>query len=170
MSAASVFPQKQRTHGAGFTLIELMIVIAIIAILAAVALPSYSSYVARARRADARATLMQATQLMQRFYAANDRYDQDRSGTATSAASPFLQSVNHSPSDGTKLYDLLVVPASDPATPLTTSSYVLQMVPTPGAAMANDKCGTFSVSSTGLRGVVVNGSAGTTSLRDECWK
>jgi type IV pilus assembly protein PilE len=44
--------------GKGFTLIELMIVVAVIAILAAIAYPSYQNYVRQARRADAHEALM----------------------------------------------------------------------------------------------------------------
>ena len=44
----------------GFTLIEVMIVVAIVAILAAIALPSYNEYIRRGHRADARAGLLQA--------------------------------------------------------------------------------------------------------------
>ena len=42
----------------GMTLVELMVVVAIVAILASVALPAWNSQVQKARRADARNTLM----------------------------------------------------------------------------------------------------------------
>ncbi|MFO6422829.1 type IV pilin protein [Motilimonas sp. KMU-193] len=45
---------------AGFTLMEVMIVVAIIGILASIAYPSYQDYVKKSRRADAQAHLMKA--------------------------------------------------------------------------------------------------------------
>ena len=56
-------PQKAQL---GFTLIELMIVVAIVGILSAVAYPSYTEYVRRGHRADARAGLLQAQQWLER--------------------------------------------------------------------------------------------------------
>jgi type IV pilus assembly protein PilE len=49
---------KSTSKGKGFTLIELMIVVAVIAILASIAYPSYQNYVRQARRADAQEALM----------------------------------------------------------------------------------------------------------------
>src|SRR6476620_453648 len=51
----------------GFTLIEIMIVVAVIGILAVIVLPSYQDSVRKARRGDARAALVTTAQLMERY-------------------------------------------------------------------------------------------------------
>lgn len=58
----------------GFTLIELMIVVAVVGILAAIAYPSYIDSVRKARRADGKAALMNASQKMEVYYARNASY------------------------------------------------------------------------------------------------
>ena len=148
---------RSETKGAGFTLIEMMVVVAIVAILASIALPSYTSYVARARRADARTQLLQVAQFMQRFYTANDSYRQDRASNLVATQVPA--NLQQSPGDSTTtaIYTLNI-PTSEPTT------FTLQMVPVAGGPMAGDGCGTFTLNSAGLRGV-------TGSLpRDTCWK
>ena len=58
----------------GFTLIELMIVIAVIGVLAAIAYPSYGRYVDRAAIADGKSALLSAAQQLERCFTRTDTY------------------------------------------------------------------------------------------------
>jgi type IV pilus assembly protein PilE len=154
----SFYRSRHGRQGRGFTLVEIMIVVAIVAILASIALPSYTSYIAKAKRADARTQLLQVAQFMQRFYAANDSYLQDRATNGVFSQVPA--SLQQSPADGTKLYDL-EIPNAD----LSATGYTIKMVPDSTGPMANDPCGTFTLTSAGVRGIT-----GTGMTRDDCWK
>ena len=94
----------------GFTLIEVMIVVAIVAILAAIALPSYNEYIRRGHRADARAGLLQAQQWL------------ERAATATGVYPTSLPASLTWSGDGTKRYDIaLAAGATNAAFTLTAT-------------------------------------------------
>ena len=121
MSKATSSPWGQGA-ASGFSLMELMIVVAIVAILGSVAYPSYLNQVAQSRRTDAQAVLIEAAQFMERFYTENNRYDQDTGGTAVALPAQLRES----PRDGgTKSYDITVQAS-------TASTYTLRATPKNG--------------------------------------
>ena len=65
---------RQGQTRAGFTLIELMIVVVIVAVLAAIALPAYQQYAMEAKRSDAHAALLRIATLQEKFFSNNNQY------------------------------------------------------------------------------------------------
>lgn len=59
---------------AGFTLIEIMIVVVIIGIMAAIAVPNYSEYVKRGNRTEGQALLSDASARQERYFSQNNAY------------------------------------------------------------------------------------------------
>jgi len=64
----------------GFTLIEILIVVAVLAIIAAIAVPSYTQYITRGKIAEATSTLADLRVKMEQYYADNRRYSTDAAG------------------------------------------------------------------------------------------
>ncbi len=88
-------PLAPRVHGAacaarGFTLIELMIVVAVAAILAVLSTAGYQNYLERARRSEARAFLLEAAARMERYRSTQGAYIDEAAklGYADGALSP----------------------------------------------------------------------------------
>ena len=69
----------------GFTLIELMIVVAIVGILAAIAYPSYTEYVRKTQRAEAAAMLLEEAQAVERAFSQTGSYPAARNSITTTA-------------------------------------------------------------------------------------
>ena len=143
-----------RTAEKGFTLIELMIVVAVVAILAAIAYPSYQEYVKRARRAEAQSLLNEAAAREERWRAQNGSYMTD--GTATGIAKLKLPHVDRS-ENGYYTLGIAVV-AND-------GGYTLQATRA-GAQTSDRRCGDFTLDATGKKGI----AASTPGTVEACWR
>lgn len=155
---------QTNTRPTGFTLVEMMIAVAIVGLLVALALPSYQNHLAKGHRADARTQLLLAAQFMQRFYAANDSFKQDRATPPNEVLTQIPGTLRQSPASGTALYEL-----SLPADTLDDLKFTLKMSPIQGEKMANDACGAFTLTSTDIKANEVGGTAASTTLRNACW-
>ncbi len=138
-------PQKAQR---GFTLIEVMIVVAIVGILSAIAYPSYAEYIRRGHRADARAGLLQAQQYLERASTATGIYPTALPANLTWAA------------DTTKRYTIGFQAGN------TNAAFTLVATRKAGGPQATDRCGDFTVTNTGVRSAV-NYTSGTSVT--ECW-
>lgn len=74
---------------AGFTLVEIMIVVAIVGILASIAYPGYASYIVRSRRVEGQMALLDIMQQQERFYALHNTYIAFSADAADPAAQRF---------------------------------------------------------------------------------
>lgn len=132
-----------RTHAAGFTLIELMIVVLIIGILAAIAMASYEWAVTKSRRATAASCLQENAQRVERF----------RTTTMSYAGAP-------APAACTADLNGFYTFGWQGGNP-TATTFAIAATPV-GRQLAKDTaCGTLTINQVGARG-----SAGSEA---ECW-
>ncbi|MBF0219989.1 MAG: prepilin-type N-terminal cleavage/methylation domain-containing protein [Gammaproteobacteria bacterium] len=142
-----------KQHKSGFTLVELMVVIAIAGILAAVAIPSYNSYITKSRRADAHATLMDLQAKQEKYRANNPTY----AGTAQMAAAGIAATS----ADG---YYAVTVSGVNTAVSYEGRATAL------GSQLANDTdCRILIVNQNGDKWSINSASGVATTTNTPCW-
>jgi type IV pilus assembly protein PilE len=141
-----------RRKGRGFTLIEVMIVVAIVGILTMIAYPTYTQQIVRTRRAAAAGCVLEMAQFMERVYTGNLRYDQNN-GVAT--ALPTVQCVT----DLGGIY-VLAYGAGQPQ----ARTFVIEARPQGAQADRDAKCAILSMDQANTRN---RSGSGTVA---ECWR
>lgn len=130
----------------GFTLIELMVVVAVIAILAAIAYPSYRDSVRKARRGQAKADLVEYAALAERFRTVNNTY----------VGFTLPKTVSPRETGAVAQYNLTPAAAFASADTFTITA-------TPTGGQTADRCGTLSLNQAGVKT-----KSGAAPLA-ECW-
>jgi len=129
-----------RRSNRGFTLIEIMIVIAIIGIVITIGYPSLTEYVKKGRRAEVAGLLSEQAQILERFYSKSNVY------TGVTGLST-----------GNDYYTI---------TPTVADQTFLLTATRKAGSMATDKCGDFTINNTGVRSMV---GAKTGLTTKDCW-
>ena len=122
---------SSRPHG--FSLIELMVVLAIVGLLMAVAVPQYQTYVRRAHRVQAMATLLEAASWLERMATAQGRYPTD----AATGGPGLPQALRTSPQGHYAI------------TLISTNGQDFTLTATPQGDQTQDRCGVLTLTHQG---------------------
>ncbi|WP_018717332.1 type IV pilin protein [Arhodomonas aquaeolei] len=145
---------------AGFTLIELMIVVAVLAIIAAIAYPTYQGQVQASRRADGKSMLMQVMHAEERYYTENYSYTTDLDDSGDGGE---LGLNDGGASAGNVLSDDEFYEISASGCGSGIGECVQLTASRRGAQQADTECGNLTMDSLGNRGNTGSAPA------DECW-
>ena len=150
----------KRPRMAGFTLIELMIVVLIVAVLASIAVPAYTGSVRKSRRTEAKTALADAAAREERYFATQNIYSSDPVALQYGSG-PWPVSVGS--------YYALSINSADvtAATATTPGKYKLTISPSAGSPQLQDtSCQTFVIDQTGKQSSLDSGSNDSSTT---CW-
>ena len=133
----------------GFTLLELLVAVMLAAILTAIAIPTYNQQVMHGHRADAKTSLGDLANRMERYYRDNNTY-----ATATIGAMASTDVLSSSAS-GQGYYTLSISSA-------TASTYSVTAAPA-GVQVKDTACGSYTLTSAGVESI-----SGTSTV-SQCW-
>jgi len=161
-----------RKRIAGFTLVELMIVVLVVSILVGVAVPTYQTQVRKSRRTDAKTALMDMAGREAKVMTLNNGYSATTSDLGY--AGTFPQTI------GSGYYQIHICMSTTTTAPATCTgsnaaatglSYVATAIPIAGTSQIKDtSCQYFSISNTGVQ-FASDSAAGTgADTTSTCWQ
>lgn len=148
-----------KTAQQGFTLIEVMIVVAIIGILAAIAYPSYDEYVKRGNRTEGQAFLSDVAARQERYFSQNNAYI-----TANANLGKLYGTTDTSKQSATARYTITLAPGAE-----GDGGYLL----TANQQFNDTKCGNLTLNALGDKGAKGKTTADSAADRTfvlECWR
>ena len=144
----------------GFTLLELMIVVAIIGILTAIAYPSYTEYVKKSRRSDAKAALLDLQLAQEKFRTTCTQYATAIGNAYVCDAGAGTYTLKGSTTSPDGYYTLSILAGAN------GSSYTLRATRKATELQSTDKCGEFQINQSGEKSVINAASGYDVS---KCW-
>ena len=149
-----------KSSNAGFTLIELMIVVGIVGILASIAYPAYTSSILKGKRAEGRAAVTELMQQQERYMTQRNTYlaFSNASGVTTPSSVPFKTFSGSTPASSAYFLSSDLCPAG---TATLAISECVRVIGTP--VHSDPTAGNLQLTSTGTRDCSVSGSM-------VCWK
>lgn len=136
---------RGRSRAAGFTLIELMVVVLIVAILASIAVPAYTGSVRKSRRTEAKTAITDFAAREERLYATQSVYSTDPGAMGYTAAGGSWPV-----STGT--YYQIQTPTVTAASSSAPATFTVTVAPSPGSPQLQDTaCASFTETNTGAQ-------------------
>jgi type IV pilus assembly protein PilE len=140
----------------GFTLIEVMIVVAVIGIIAAIAIPSYSSSILKSKRQMGKGELLEVLARQEQFFVNNKAYATNLTALGYSANPYYINDDGAQTSAGSSIYLISLVSPS-------TTAFSIRATPQNGQT-DDSQCASLQVSSSGQKTIV-----GGSSTASSCW-
>lgn len=135
---------QKKWQAAGFTLIELMIVVAVIAILAAVAYPSYTSYIVKSNRRAAQSFMLEVSSRQQR-YLLDARSYADAPNDGDIATKLNIST----PPDVARNYVVVSKVTMDGSSPRKPPGFTVEATPQGSQATRDTSCGKLTIDEAG---------------------
>lgn len=151
--------RERRGQAAGFSLIELMIVVAIIAILAAIAVPIYSNYITRSKLTEAQNNLSALRVQMEQYFQDNRQYT-SAGGTGTTTGCGVLMPTSIASNGGNSIAKYFSYSCN-----ATASTYTITATGNPGTPTANFE---FTIDQTNTR-KTTNANGWYSGAMSNCW-